>query len=270
MGTVIFLAGVLIAIAGLFTARRSTANRLIAARPSAAPAQPEDVHEPEHRVPLPFRAAMTLRNFKLVALIEATTFLLLLVASYVKRANDQPLGVEILGPIHGLLFIAYVVMALAVRESAGWSGKQTLLILLGAVSPSAATSSTAGSTTTTPTSSAPREPGAPRRLPAMGFLSRWRRALTSRRADGVAKSSRRPRFDDWEVVREFEDLDTARAWHQQLRDAGIEAVLTADHEPDRFGRGDIYLQVPPGRWSEAEELLGVRGGSAASDQDLRQ
>ena len=78
---------------------------------------------------------MTLRNFKLVALIEATTFLLLLVASYVKRANDQPLGVEILGPIHGLLFIAYVVMALAVRESAGWSGKQTLLILLGAVLP---------------------------------------------------------------------------------------------------------------------------------------
>ena len=78
---------------------------------------------------------MTLRNFKLVALIEATTFLLLLVASYVKRANDQPLGVEILGPIHGLLFIAYVVMALGVRESAGWSGKQTGLILLGAVLP---------------------------------------------------------------------------------------------------------------------------------------
>jgi len=78
---------------------------------------------------------MTLRNFKLVALIEATTFLLLLVASYVKRANDQPLGVEILGPIHGLLFIAYVVMALTVRDNAGWSGKQTLLILLGAVLP---------------------------------------------------------------------------------------------------------------------------------------
>ncbi len=78
---------------------------------------------------------MTLRNFKLVALIEATTFLLLLIASYIKRASDQPLGVEILGPIHGLLFIAYVVMALAVREHAGWTGRQTLLILLGAVLP---------------------------------------------------------------------------------------------------------------------------------------
>ncbi len=78
---------------------------------------------------------MTLRNFKLVALIEATTFLLLLLASYVKRANDWPLGVEILGPIHGLLFIAYFVMALSLREHAEWTGKQTLLILAGAVIP---------------------------------------------------------------------------------------------------------------------------------------
>jgi integral membrane protein len=78
---------------------------------------------------------MNLRSFKYIALIEATSFLLLLVASYVKRASDHPLGVEILGPIHGLLFVAYVVMALAVREFAGWNGKQTLLILLGAILP---------------------------------------------------------------------------------------------------------------------------------------
>ena len=91
----------------------------------------------------------------------------------------------------------------------------------------------------------------------MGFLSRWRRSLTSPRADGAGELAvGDPRFDGWEVVREFEDLGTARAWRQQLADAGIEAVITADHEPDRFGRGDIYLQVPPGRWSEAKELLG--------------
>jgi hypothetical protein len=64
-----------------------------------------------------------------------------------------------------------------------------------------------------------------------------------------------PRFDDWEVVREFEDLDAARAWRQHLAEAGIDAAVTSDHALDRFGRGDIYLQVPPGRWSEAEELL---------------
>ena len=90
----------------------------------------------------------------------------------------------------------------------------------------------------------------------MGFLSRWRGSLTSDKADGAGEVIiDDPRIDDWEVVREFDDVATARAWLQQLLDAGIEAVLTADHEPDRLGGGDIYLQVPPGMWSEAEELL---------------
>jgi integral membrane protein len=78
---------------------------------------------------------INLRNFRHVALIEATTFLLLLVASYLKHSQDEPIGVDILGPIHGLLFIAYVVMALALRDEQGWSTKTTLLILLGAVLP---------------------------------------------------------------------------------------------------------------------------------------
>ena len=64
-----------------------------------------------------------------------------------------------------------------------------------------------------------------------------------------------PRFDDWEVVRDFGDLETGRAWRQQLTDAGLEAELTADHQPNEWGRGDIALRVPPGRWSEANELL---------------
>jgi hypothetical protein len=65
-----------------------------------------------------------------------------------------------------------------------------------------------------------------------------------------------PRFDSWEVVRDFEDLDSAQAWRQHLVDAGIECALTSDWPLDRFGRGDVALRVPPGRWSEAEETLG--------------
>jgi hypothetical protein len=65
-----------------------------------------------------------------------------------------------------------------------------------------------------------------------------------------------PAYDDWEVVRDFEDLDSAKAWHQHLAEGGVESVLTSDYELDRFGRGDIALRVPPGQWSEAEELLG--------------
>ena len=64
-----------------------------------------------------------------------------------------------------------------------------------------------------------------------------------------------PRFDEWDVVHDFGDVETARAWRQHLEEAGLEAVITSDWDPDRFGRGDISLRVPPGRWSEAEEFL---------------
>ena len=64
-----------------------------------------------------------------------------------------------------------------------------------------------------------------------------------------------PRFDSWEVVRDFVDVRTARAWRQGLEEGGIEGVLTADWPLDRFGRGDIALRVQPEDWSEAELLL---------------
>jgi hypothetical protein len=64
-----------------------------------------------------------------------------------------------------------------------------------------------------------------------------------------------PRFDGWEVVRDFDELETARAFRQSLADRGVDAVLTADWPLDEFGRGDIALRVPPGDWSEAEDLL---------------
>ncbi|HZA58652.1 MAG TPA: hypothetical protein VE523_05650 [Solirubrobacterales bacterium] len=57
------------------------------------------------------------------------------------------------------------------------------------------------------------------------------------------------------MVRDFGDLESARAWRQQLEEAGIEAALTSDLPLDEFGRGEIALRVPPGRWSAAAEAL---------------
>lgn len=91
----------------------------------------------------------------------------------------------------------------------------------------------------------------------MGPLGKLRAMLLGGHADGAAELQvGDPRFDDWEVVREIGELETARAFRQHLEEAGIEAVITSDWPLDRFGRGDIMLQVPPGRWSDAEELLG--------------
>ncbi len=77
----------------------------------------------------------SIRNLRYVALIEATTFLALLVATFVKYQDNSPQGVQILGPIHGLFFVLYVLLTLSVRSAAGWDAKTTLLVLLGAVLP---------------------------------------------------------------------------------------------------------------------------------------
>jgi hypothetical protein len=62
-------------------------------------------------------------------------------------------------------------------------------------------------------------------------------------------------YDDWAVIRDFEDLETALAFRDQLRDAGIKAVLTSDWELDRFRRGDIALRVESVDYGQAEVIL---------------
>ena len=74
-----------------------------------------------------------IKSMRYIALAEATSFIALLVASFVKRTGGGELGVQILGPIHGVLFIAYVVIALkhppsrwagaARRPSGSWSAR---------------------------------------------------------------------------------------------------------------------------------------------------
>ena len=76
-----------------------------------------------------------MKPLRYVALAEATSFLALLVASVVKRTDGNEVGVHILGPVHGALFLAYVILALNLRAEAGWSAKTTFWILAGAVLP---------------------------------------------------------------------------------------------------------------------------------------
>ena len=78
---------------------------------------------------------MNLRTMRYLALAEATSFLILLVCAVIKRTGGGELGVQIMGPIHGALFIAYVVNVFAIRTNERWGTKVTLWILLGAVLP---------------------------------------------------------------------------------------------------------------------------------------
>lgn len=82
-----------------------------------------------------------------------------------------------------------------------------------------------------------------------------RRIFKARTAREPAISIGDPRFADWETVSTLEDRQTAVAWRDHLRSAGLDAACVADHPLDRFGRGDVYLVVPPEQWSRANEIV---------------
>jgi integral membrane protein len=75
------------------------------------------------------------RWFRGVAVAEAISWLLLIVATIVKYAADAPLGVHVMGPIHGGLFIAYVILALETRRRLGWNARTLLVVLAESVLP---------------------------------------------------------------------------------------------------------------------------------------
>jgi integral membrane protein len=80
----------------------------------------------------------SITNLRRVALTEATSFLALLVATYFKLGQNSSGGktaVSILGPIHGLLFLAYVFVTITVKADQRWSTRTTVLVLIGAVVP---------------------------------------------------------------------------------------------------------------------------------------
>ncbi|MBO2448120.1 DUF3817 domain-containing protein [Actinomadura barringtoniae] len=76
------------------------------------------------------------RILRYVSIAEATSFLLLLlVAMPLKYGADTPQAVQVMGPIHGVLFLAYVGLVLMVRGQLGWDIKRTVLALIAAVLP---------------------------------------------------------------------------------------------------------------------------------------
>ncbi|WP_326822720.1 DUF3817 domain-containing protein [Streptosporangium sp. NBC_01756] len=77
-----------------------------------------------------------LRLFRYVAIAEACSWAGLLVGmffKYIVEAGD--LGVKVFGPIHGLLFVLYVVGVLAAARAGRWSVGTIVLGLACAVPP---------------------------------------------------------------------------------------------------------------------------------------
>ncbi len=69
-----------------------------------------------------------------VALIEAISYMVLMVAMVLKYAADQPVGVQIMGPIHGVIVLIYVGVLWQLRSSLGWDHQRLITaIALGAL-----------------------------------------------------------------------------------------------------------------------------------------
>lgn len=76
------------------------------------------------------------RLFVVVASLEALSWLGLLVGMYVKYLTPAgDLGVKIFGPVHGGVFVAYVLLTLLVSRTLRWSVWTTLLALACSVPP---------------------------------------------------------------------------------------------------------------------------------------
>lgn len=82
------------------------------------------------------RAALAIRRFRLTALAEAISYLLLLgVAMPLKYVWGWPLGVRILGMIHGLLFMLFCLMLALTMRIGHWPLRRGAAMFLASFVP---------------------------------------------------------------------------------------------------------------------------------------
>jgi integral membrane protein len=75
--------------------------------------------------------------FRTVAFAEACSWLGLLVGMYFKYVPTEgnEIGVKIFGPVHGCIFLGYLVATLTARSTFGWSVRTTVLAAVSSIPP---------------------------------------------------------------------------------------------------------------------------------------
>jgi len=76
-----------------------------------------------------------IRWFRGVAVVEAVSYLMLLAASVAKHVFGVHGLVETIGPVHGVIFLVYLGLALAVRRPLGWDPAATTTVVIAALVP---------------------------------------------------------------------------------------------------------------------------------------
>jgi len=76
------------------------------------------------------------RIFRVVAIAEAVTWVLLLAGMFVKWVlKASEVGVHVAGPVHGAVFVVYVAVTLLAWRVLRWDARTALLALVASVPP---------------------------------------------------------------------------------------------------------------------------------------
>ncbi|MFF0148921.1 integral membrane protein [Amycolatopsis sulphurea] len=75
--------------------------------------------------------------FRVAAVAEALSWLGLLIGMFLKYAVDSSGqgGVPVLGMVHGVVFVLYVITSLSVAKPLGWRPRTLVLALLASIPP---------------------------------------------------------------------------------------------------------------------------------------
>jgi len=75
-------------------------------------------------------------TFRIIALLEGVSYILLMtVGLYFKYQLGDPTYVNLLGMPHGLLFVAYLILAFLIRDNENWNKTEFFIVLVCSVLP---------------------------------------------------------------------------------------------------------------------------------------
>tara|TARA_Y100000385_G_C12599086_1_gene428033 strand:+ start:272 stop:550 length:279 start_codon:yes stop_codon:yes gene_type:complete len=79
---------------------------------------------------------ITLKTFRVISLLEALSFvILLLIAMPIKYILGNPELVRIVGMAHGILFVLYILGALLFKKKLNWSNQILVVVILCSIIP---------------------------------------------------------------------------------------------------------------------------------------
>jgi integral membrane protein len=74
--------------------------------------------------------------FRIISYLEGISYLLLLgIGVPLKYLAEDDSWVKSLGMPHGLLFVAYIFLAIVIRQLKKWDAKTTIIVLLASIVP---------------------------------------------------------------------------------------------------------------------------------------